>query len=307
MRAVAFLAAICGGCGFHVPANPGDDTTVDAAVDAFVEPAPDAFVPLGACVTSPKYTTGPDGHRYFKTATTDRDGGVDACAADGAHLAVLETAAEDAYVHTFAAGDVWIGYDDLKTEGTFRWVTNSSAAYEHFEGSEPNDSGVEDCTYVHASDGTWNDTNCGDQRPAICECETGYAPRPTPGCRAMTGNTHDGRKYIIHRGSGAAKTWAAAKADCEAVGAHLPVFADREEEGPVNGEFTSANWMGLTDAATEGTFVWIDGTTPAASSIHWNLVSPHDNDTGRNCVRIDLDWEDDPCSDSKEYACECEP
>lgn len=304
MRAVAVLAVICG-CGFHVPAA-GDDV-LPADADGSVDAPADGEVAQAACATSPAYTTGPNGRRYSKIEARDRDGAFDACTAEGAHLAVIETAAEDSYVHTFANADVWIGYDDLKTEGTFRWVTGSLSTYEHFEGAEPNDSGVEDCTYIRADNGSWNDTNCGVPRPAICECEPGYTPPPTPVCRGMAGTTHDGRKYLIHEGTGSAKSWTAAKAACEAVGAHLPVFADREEEGPVNQEFSGENWMGLSDRTTEGSFVWIDGSTPTGSQSHWNITSPHNGDTTRNCVRIDVDWQDDPCTDPHEYACECEP
>jgi hypothetical protein len=218
---------------------------------------------------------------------------------------VIETSAEDAFVRTFAAADAWIGYDDLKTEGTFRWVTGSLATYEHFEGAEPNNNGVEDCTYVRSSDGTWNDTNCGDIRAAICECEADYTPRPTPACRGMAATTHDGRKYLLRKGTVSQKTWLDAKAECETVGAHLPVFADRDEEDPVNGEFLGENWMGLSDGAAEGMFVWLDNTTPAYT--HWNILSPHGGNMVRNCVRVNIEWEDQDCALSKEYACECEP
>ena len=298
MRTVAILAAVCG-CGFQVP-GAGDETA-DAGADA----APDAFVPLPACMTDVRYTNGPvAGHRYRKTDPSDRDGAVDACGADGAHLAVIDTAAENAFVRTFGSADFWIGYDDLKTEGTFRWVKSSLTTYQNFQGSEPNNAGVEDCTYVR-NDGAWNDTNCGDQRSAVCECEADYVPRPTPVCRGMQGNTHNGRKYIIHEGAGSAKTWLDAKADCAAIGAHLAVFADRDEEDPVNGEFSSDNWIGLSDAATEGAFLWLDGTLPAYT--HWNIFSPHGASTTRNCVRVNIEWEDQDCMLLKEYACECEP
>jgi Lectin C-type domain len=210
-------------------------------------------------------------------------------------------------VRTFSMNnDVWIGLDDLTTEGTFRWVTGAPLGYEHFEGSEPNDAGVEDCTYLHASDGLWNDTNCGDQRPAVCECEVGYTPPATPVCRGKPGFvTHDGRKYFIHEGVGSAKNWADAEADCETTGAHLAVFADNEEDDPIDKEFIGESWIGLSDTATEGLFKWVDGTP--LGFIHWNGTSPHGASTVRSCVRVDVDWEDQDCTLLKEYACECEP
>jgi len=307
MRAVVMLA-LAAGCGFETSAATGDDTPIDAAVIGNADAAPDAFVPLPACMTSAAYSNGPEiGHRYRKIAPKDRDGAVDACNADGAHLAVIDNAAEDSYVHTFAGTtNTYIGLDDLTTEGTFRWVTNQALGYEHFEGQEPNNNNVEDCVVINGGDGTWNDVNCGVVTPAVCECEVAYTPRPTPACRAMTGTVHSGRKYLLRR-DGAAKSWPAAKTECEAVGGHLPVFADRDEEGPVNSDFPAENWLGLSDAAAEGKFVWVDGTTPTTAQTHWTPLSPHTNDTVRNCVRIYNDWEDKACTEVKEYACECEP
>lgn len=305
MRA-ALLLALVAACGFEVTGgNAGQPG--DGGADGRTDAPPDSFVALPACMTSAAYANGPEaGHRYRKTASLDRDAAVDACTADGAHLAVVTDATEDAHVRSVAGGsDFWIGLDDLKTEGALRWVTGAPYAYERFEGAEPNDNGAEDCVMVNG-DGTWNDTSCGDSRPAVCECEAAFTPKPTPVCRGMAGATHAGRKYILRKGAG--RTWNAAKADCESIGAHLPVFADREEEGPVNSDFLGDNWLGLTDLATEGTFVWLDGTTPPDASIHWNLGSPHANNTSRNCVRINLEWQDDTCtSDTHEYACECEP
>ncbi len=304
MRAQVLLALLAG-CSFQVSAT-GDDGPGDGGADGARDGSPDSSGPLPACMTSPAYTSGPAaGHRYRKTDVRDRDSAVDACTADGAHLAVVETAEEDAFVRSIGgAGTFWIGLDDLKTEGAFRWVTGGAVTYERFEGAEPNDSGVEDCVMVNA-DGTWNDTDCGESRAAVCECETGYTPPPTPACRAMPAAVHAGRKYLLNKG-GAAKSWPAAKAACELIGAHLPVFADREEEGPVNNDFPGDNWLGLSDIDTEGMFVWVDGSKPQGGTIHWNIVSPHNGDTNRNCVRIFSDWQDDPCSIRKEYARERE-
>lgn len=304
MRGVVLLAWLAG-CGFEVAAT-GDDVRADGGVDASLETPPDSLGGPG-CLTSPAYANGPEaGHRYRKLTGRDRDSAVDACTADGAHLATVGSAQEDMFIRMIGGANFWIGLDDLGQENKFRWVTEEALGYERFEGIEPNNSGNEDCVMV-TGNGTWNDTDCGETHEAVCECEASYTPRPTPACRAMPGVTHFGRKYIIREGAGASKPWPTAKMDCEMIGAHLPIFSDRDEESPVNREFIGDNWMGLSDIATEGTFVWLDGTSPVSSQIHWNLSSPHNNDTGRNCVRIFTDWQDDPCTDSHEYACECEP
>lgn len=304
MRGVVLLAYLAG-CGFEVAAS-SDDVQADGGADARVDMPPDSFVGP-SCLTSPDYANGPEaGHRYRKISARDRDSAVDACTADGAHLATMGTAQEDTFIRMIGGANFWIGVDDLGLENKFTWVTGEPFGYERFEGAEPNNSGNEDCVMV-TGNGTWNDTDCGESHEAVCECEVGYTPRPTPACRTMSGATHFGRTYILHKGSGAAKPWPAAKMDCETIGAHLPIFSDRAEEGPVNSDFLGDNWMGLSDSVQEGNFVWLDGTKPVASQIHWNLTSPHTNDTTRNCVRINIDWQDDACTDPHEYACECEP
>lgn len=303
MRAVALLALTLAACGFHV-AESGSRASDDGGPDAPADAASDVPENLPACMANPLYSAGPlsSKHRYRETGNTDYDGAIDACTADGAHLVVVDDMPENLFVGAFAAEETFIGLDDLITEGTFRWINGSTATFRGFGGSEPNDNGVEDCTYSRA-DGSWNDTPCSDSKHAVCECEVGYTPRPTPACRSMTGGiTHYGRKYFIHT---TPLSWAAAKADCETTGAHLVVFSDNDEDDIVDKDFTSDSWIGLSDLGTEGTFTWVNGTSLGFT--HWDAVSPHAAAPTRNCVRINLEWNDTDCALTRPYACECEP
>lgn len=304
MRGPALLAIALAGCGFSVAA--GGVAPEDGAIDASGDAPPDQVVVLPACMTSPMYSAGPLGHRYRKKNGSHYDGAIDNCATDGAHLAVIDTMAENEFARTFAGEDVWIGYDDLTTEGIFRWITGAPNGFVGFTGSEPNDSGTEDCTYLKGGDGTWNDTECSDSRVSLCECEVGYTPPPTPVCRTMgAGYTEiDGRRYYLKKGS-AATTWTAAKADCESIGAHLSVFSDLDENDHVDGQFAGDSWIGLSDRATEGTWTWVNGSTDAYRN--WGAFAPHANDTTRSCVAVSISWQDVDCGDKKEYSCECDP
>jgi hypothetical protein len=307
IRGPLLLAIALGGCGFSVAATggAGDSAPEDAAIDAPIDAAPDQFVAIPACMTSMDYSPGPDGHRYRKQSATRYDGAIDTCTADGAHLAVIDTMDENAFALMFAGEDVWIGFDDLTTEGTFTWVTGAPQGFTGWTGSEPNDSGTEDCTYLRSPDGSWNDTECGDTRVSLCECELGYTPPTTPACRTMTsGFTEiDGRRYVIHDTSEV--TWAAAKTACEAIGAHLSVFSDLDEANHVDDEFFGDSWIGLSDLATEGTWTWVNGSTDAFRD--WSVVAPHTGDTERNCAIVNLDWFDIECTATREYSCECDP
>jgi hypothetical protein len=70
-------------------------------------------------------------------------------------------------------------------------------------------------------------------------------------------------------------------------------------------------WVGGTDAATEGSWLWPDGTLfykngPAAGLFNnWSASEPNGNNT-INCMveRVDYLWADDTCSLMRYYACE---
>ncbi len=305
MRGAALLALTLTGCGFHV-AESGIGWSDDAGADARPDSASaiDAPESLPPCMSNPQYSAGPLGskHRYRETGNVDHDGAIETCTADGAHLVVIDDLPENLYVSAFAGKEAYIGLDDLAAEGTFRWVTGSTSSFRSFSSGEPNDNGVEDCTYSRA-DGSWNDTGCGDIRHAVCECEVGYTPKPTPACRSKPGAVvHWGRKYFLHT---TPLPWAAAKAECEATGAHLVTLSDTDEDDIVDHDFDTESWIGLTDAAAEGTFVWVNGDPLVVT--RWDHESPHAASPTRNCVRIDSGWNDTNCALTKPYACECEP
>lgn len=65
--------------------------------------------------------------------------------------------------------DVWIGLNDLDTEGVFEWSNGKSVGYTNWNDDEPNDSDDEDCGELY-SDGVWNDIDCDDEeQDYLCE------------------------------------------------------------------------------------------------------------------------------------------
>ena len=293
------------GCGFQIGATgdagaAGEGPVVDArALDGL----PDAVSVLPTCATDPAYVAAPVGnHRYRVYPNLDYDSGFDRCTQDGAHLAVVNDQAEDTFVSALANADSWIGYDDLRTEGTFRWVTGSSSAFTQFSANEPNDNNGEDCVYTRP-DGTWNDTACDNLRPAICECDPAFTPKPTPACRLNQAGSvkHRGRVYTIHT---TPQTWDDAETDCASTGATIAVIADNDENVDIDGEFPADSWIGYTDAAVEGTFVWVDGTPVGYTQ--WSIGEPVASAT-KDCAVVNVDWFVNSCTATKKYACECNP
>lgn len=96
--------------------------------------------------------------------------------------------------------------------------------------------------------------------------------------------------------------WATAKATCEAAGTHLAIIRSDEQNTAVATLIgtTTIAYLGGTDAATEGTFLWVDGTGLTVFS-NFNLGEPN-NGNGtheEDCLVIRGDkadkWDDRPC------------
>ena len=68
-------------------------------------------------------------------------------------------------------------------------------------------------------------------------------------------------------------------------------------------------WIGFTDAAVEGTWVWVDGTPTSYTA--WETVEatePNNGGGNEHCATInrfaDSGWNDEVCVDLKNYVCE---
>lgn len=145
-----------------------------------------------------------------------------------------------------------------------------------------------------------------DAPPSTPVCPLGYA--------AINGSS---TQYRIIETSA---TWAAAAADCnndELVGpitghTHLVVVGSAAEKTVLTNQFSGNTWVGLTDQATEGTFVWVtaentNGFPMVGMQPPWDAGDP-DGGTAENCVRFknSFDFEDKPCTDANSYVCECD-
>lgn len=137
----------------------------------------------------------PDGlHCYFSAATTGtRAAGVDACAAQGAHLPTLHSQAEHSLLWAAlgSLGAFWVAASDADAEGTWRWTIMPEEAWTFSPWSttgEPNNclcfggelEDGEHCAELQDGDaarwgyavdppGSMNDVACGVSRPIACE------------------------------------------------------------------------------------------------------------------------------------------
>jgi hypothetical protein len=118
---------------------------------------------------------------------------------------------------------------------------------------------------------------------------------------------YDGDTYLYCT-SGLA--WTDAEASCASFGYHLLTIDDRAEniwnDNTADAYSTGKWWMGLNDIASEGTWVWSDGTP--LSYTNWHSGEPNDGGGNEDCGQLnrftDETWNDEPCSSAFAYICE---
>ncbi|XP_020611779.1 C-type lectin BPL-like [Orbicella faveolata] len=67
-------------------------------------------------------------------------------------------------------GGVWIGLNDVTSEGTFSWPDGTHVTYTKWASSlSHNQNDNHDCVRMTVDRGAWDDTSCGKVLPFVCE------------------------------------------------------------------------------------------------------------------------------------------
>ncbi|XP_078693199.1 alpha-N-acetylgalactosamine-specific lectin-like isoform X3 [Branchiostoma floridae x Branchiostoma belcheri] len=106
------------------------------------------------------------------------------------------------------------------------------------------------------------------------------------------------------------KPYNESQAICHEEGGHLATVKNNETHNflanHVRAATQESTWIGLTDVATEGLWVWDDGTLLFGEGI-WGTNEPNGG-TRENCAHIypskDYRWNDRACPNSQYYICE---
>ena len=107
------------------------------------------------------------------------------------------------------------------------------------------------------------------------------------------------------------RSWQDSEAACvqRGPGCHLASIHSAEEHALLQSMVSSTTWIGLSDAAREGTWVWSDGT--AVDYTNWTLDEPNNGGHGSNqdCGNLWSDreytWDDGVCSKPSHSLCSC--
>lgn len=100
------------------------------------------------------------------------------------------------------------------------------------------------------------------------------------------------------------KSWPAAQAACQAWGGSLAAIGTSAEVDLVRAQLAGGSWIGGTDSANEGAFVWISGEP--WSFTNWSSGEPNNSFSNENCVQLmpDGHWNDLGCTIPLGYVCE---
>lgn len=194
----------------------------------------------------------------------------------GGHLVTINDAAENTWVNSmFNQGSLFIGLNDVASEGTFVWSSGQPVTYTNWSGGEPDNNGDQDYA-VMQQDGTWLDldecfANSGTQ--SVVEVENVPLPNTLTGPVRNPANCHD--YYLLDLG-----TWYEAQLKAQDLGGELATINDSAENEWIRSTFMNFGgqdrllWIGLSDRDVEGTFEWNDGAPLGYTN--WNPGEPND-------------------------------
>jgi hypothetical protein len=127
-------------------------------------------------------------------------------------------------------------------------------------------------------------------------------------CQARTGCSLAVRGDSAYLFCDGPLSWDDARAFCQARGADLVIVDSEEENEFLADPGLPVFWIGLSDAKTEGTFLWVDGSTPKVT--FWNEGEPNDSGDGEDCGAMLTAgeqagrWNDYACVSERAFACE---
>ncbi|XP_044851083.1 macrophage mannose receptor 1-like isoform X2 [Mauremys mutica] len=153
---------------------------------------------------------------------------------------------------------------------------------------------------LYTGDGPWSRWVVYGSHEDLCSCACHVC---TPCRRGWT--FFQDRCYFHSCSLG---TWDTANRSCASLGALLLQVTSFAEQAHIVASMKApSSWMGLTDQALEGAWMWVDGTHSAANASYWQTGEPNGGQK-ENCAlaRQDGHWYDAPCTEQHHWVCEGE-
>jgi hypothetical protein len=109
-------------------------------------------------------------YKYFlSTVTKSFTDAATACYSLGGTLVVINDATENTYVKSLISANIWIGYTDMSSEGTWIWLDEAGGSYTYWETGQPGGGIIENCAAMQYLNAKWNDASCATTKLFMCE------------------------------------------------------------------------------------------------------------------------------------------
>ncbi|XP_072104244.1 C-type lectin domain family 17, member A-like [Mobula birostris] len=153
------------------------------------------------------------------------------------------------------------------------------------------------CPHLFAVNFTETDSSITKLLDHILQCSSNLLRCP-PGWRRF-------RESCYHFSS-STETWEEAQRQCVSVDAKLVVINNANEQDFLRRTLMNQHWIGLSDAASEGDWRWVDGTDYSSSSTNWSRGEPNNDKNAEDCVEMLVTgkWNDLPCDERRYWICE---
>ncbi|XP_022086669.1 macrophage mannose receptor 1-like isoform X2 [Acanthaster planci] len=206
----------------------------------------------------------------------------------------------------------WIGTNDIEVEGLWVNVDQSNTTYSRWRSGEPNGDAIENGVLMSVyTNYDWIDVGVDGTYHFFCEATVGASAIPAPTTHPLcpSGWFHD--DHSCYSFSGSATSWDGARSACQSSNADLAIIDTMREFNFLLDLWryrysTQRFWVGLTDSASEGDFLWLNDDAFSLNPSVWDTGSPDDAGSNEDCVEFNTNRKlnDADCSASLYYICE---
>ncbi|XP_036453380.1 macrophage mannose receptor 1-like isoform X2 [Colossoma macropomum] len=239
----------------------------------------------------------------------------DACRREGGDLLSVLSVEEQSFAISqlgyLKTDELWIGFNDLRTEMLFEWSDHSSVPFALWDVNEPSHSATlkEDCVLMRGQEGKWADQVCHNKYGYICKKKTHSNPSTndtvvaSPGCKP--GWTRFG--YYCYLAASETKTFDVAKQMCEKTGSYLADITNRIENAflvsLIGARPEKHFWIGLSNRDNRHIFKWTNNKKVPFT--HFNAGMPGGK---QGCVAMTTGvlaglWDVLNCTNQEKYIC----
>ncbi|XP_022088435.1 uncharacterized protein LOC110978072 [Acanthaster planci] len=235
----------------------------------------------------------------------------------GGHIAYVKSLEDQAFLDNLQLTHgykYWIGLMDGATDGEYQWSDKSSFdkanSFSKWASGQPKNNwyGQEgDCGSVDTS-GLWTISKCTQKMDFVCEIPEGAC---ASGWYLANGNCYQVNSQTL-------RTWTDAKVYCEAQLAYLTVIKSDVENNAIKSFLSDLHalginevYIGASDLETDGTFLWVDGTSATDQYTHWVSGQPPTSpDQKKDCAFINTadsqtaEWRAGDCFALGAYVCQ---